>query len=74
MATNDAVRSVADHVRHALFPSRRAALVALAVEVAALVVQLPSAAHVSVAIVVHVAIVLAPDRWVTAGGSGPRRR
>ena len=65
MATNvpnHAVRCVADHVRHALFPSRRAALVALAVEVAALVVQLPPAAHVVVAIAVHAAIVLLHDR------------
>lgn len=61
-APNHTVRSVADHVRHALFPSRRAALVALAVEVAALVVQLPPAAHVAVAIVVHVAIVVAQSR------------
>jgi hypothetical protein len=65
MATNvptHRVRSVAGHVRHALFPSRRAALVALAVEVAALVVQLPPAAHVAVAIVVHAAIAIAADR------------
>lgn len=70
---NHTVRNVAGQVGHALFPSRRAALLALAVEVAALVMQLPPAAHVVVAIVVHVAIALARDRRVTAGGSGPRR-
>ena len=64
MATNvpnHTVRRVADHVRHALFPSRRAALVAMAVEVGALVMHVPVAAHVLVAIVTHVAIAFAAD-------------
>lgn len=50
------VRSAAGHVRHALFPSRLAALVALTGEVGALFIGVPPAAHLTLAVVTHVAI------------------
>ncbi len=64
MATNvpdHTVRSVADHVRHALFPSRCAILVALTVEVGALIVHLPLSTHLLAALSVHAVIALV--RW-----------
>ena len=49
-------------VVHLLFPSYRWAMVALAVEVAALVAQLPPVAHVVVAVAAHIAIAAAARR------------
>ncbi len=50
------VRNAAGHVRHTLFPSRPAALVVLAVEAGALLIGVPPAAHVVLAVVTHLAI------------------
>lgn len=60
--SNHTARIVAGRVQHALFPSRRWALVALAVDAAALAMHLPVGAHALVAVGVHILAALAGRR------------
>lgn len=62
ITSNRTVRTVAAHIRHVLFPSRRQAIVALAVDIAALLLHMPFVAHVLVDVAVHVAFVLTDKR------------
>lgn len=56
------VRTAAVHVRHALFPSRLAALVALSIEVGALVLGVTPIAHLALAVATHAAILVVGRR------------
>ena len=49
-------------VLHWVFPSRRRTLIALAVEVAAVLLKLPLLAHVMAAVVTHLSVALVPGK------------
>ncbi|MGH9091139.1 MAG: hypothetical protein ACRDZR_07160 [Acidimicrobiales bacterium] len=54
-ASHHTVRTVADHVRHVLFPSRRQVVITMTVDIAAMMLGVPFPAHVVVDVVIHVA-------------------
>ena len=62
IASNHTVRTVAGHVRHVLFPSRRQAIFAMAVDLVALLLHVPFVAHLLLDVIVHVAFALAARR------------
>jgi hypothetical protein len=49
------VRSLADRVRHVLFPSRRQVVVTTVIDVTAMLIGVPLLPHVLVDVAVHVA-------------------
>jgi hypothetical protein len=62
IASNHTVRTVAGHVRHVLFPSRRQAIFGMAVDVVALLLHIPFVAHPLLDVIVQVAFALAARR------------
>ena len=62
ISTNHTVRTVAGHVRHVLFPSRRQAIFGMAVDLVALLLHVPFVAHLLLDVIVHVAFALAVRR------------
>ena len=56
------VRIVAGHIRRALVPSPRQAIVEIAVELAAILLHVRFVAHVLVEVIVHVAFAVAGRR------------
>lgn len=56
IASNHTVRTVAGHVRHVLFPSRRKAIAGIAVDAVALAFGVPLIAHLLLDVVVHIAL------------------
>ena len=62
ISTNHTVRTVAGHVRHVLFPSRRQTTIAMAVDLAALLLHVPFVAHLLLDVMLDVAFALAVRR------------
>jgi len=62
ISPNHTVRTVAGHVRQFLFPSRRQAILAMAVDLVAVLLHVPFVAHLLLDVIVHVAFALAARR------------